>query len=399
MKIMNKALNFLVLGSISFGVITPIITNSIKNKEGIEKQSEKTIKKYTNFLNDVSSIENPKENIFQNVEEKTKEEFQILFDKNEKNFKNSKYSKNFNIKNDSTQKVENYVSEEEKMDKIFTNYKKLKSGELKIKDILKMQENYYEKNKEQFNNFLEKENETIDKLGNLSEKKSYINNVNKQTNTNISSDEITVKNLENVKNFRKNLEKLKNYENSLYGLAIASSTLTAVAWASAAFYWTSAFWSWGATIPAAVASTIQASLLTYFTNESFNTYYDVQRKRYENEKILNDGNFEITEKIANQILSDFKNGKYKSDSAKSLATNLGLVTNVPWLAKVTIKKVVSKIVDHFFGSRIANFLAKSANAKIILKSTSWATPIGFIITAIDIAITSSNLITAIVFSS
>lgn len=212
--------------------------------------------------------------------------------------------------------------------------KKIKSGDLSPSSILKLEKKYSSENSENYKKIItdilnySKNFKTIDnkKITNLNYNvKSYVNksfvDINNYSQENgsylISIDK-------NQYNFFMNLEKEKNrlfqYENKIYVFAIASATLTAAAWALSVFYW-SAWWMFGANIPFAIASTTKASIMTYFTTESWNNYYDTKNARIQIENYLNSPDYKETKKAILYLLKEKSVEKDMSDSTIKFIIN------------------------------------------------------------------------------
>lgn len=290
--------------------------------------------------------------------------------------------------------------------------KKIKSGDLSPSSILKLEKKYSSENSENYKKIItdilnySKNFKTIDnkKITNLNYNvKSYVNksfvDINNYSQENgsylISIDK-------NQYNFFMNLEKEKNrlfqYENKIYGFAIASATLTAAAWALSVFYW-SAWWMFGANIPFAIASTTQASIMTYFTTESWNNYYDTKNARIQIENYLNSPDYKETKKAILYLLKEKSVEKDMSDSTIKFIINT-LVPNtffpklISSIAKKSLSKFITSIMSKAYVNigksifknivkKIESYLSKLALKKSIVAATSWASPAATVISILD----------------
>lgn len=104
-------------------------------------------------------------------------------------------------------------------------------------------------------------------------------NFNEAVNQAIESHKLQNQEVDKAIEYAKNqISNLIEKNEIIYGFAITSATLTAIAWAVAAYYFAVATWTFGSTIPFAIAASIQAGIMTYFTNESFNEHYGISNE-------------------------------------------------------------------------------------------------------------------------
>ncbi|VEU68176.1 hypothetical protein [Mycoplasmopsis pulmonis] len=253
-------------------------------------------------------------------------------------------------------------------------------------------------------------------------KKSTTNNNQNSTENNIVVDKQTINDLKvefnKIKsNFDESLKKSKNLlyhlENYLIGLKTfntLSATLSAASWALFLWYSAQSVFTFGASTPLAIAVGIQSGIMTYFTNEGFNTQYEVEKQIKEIKEELN--SYEL-----NKVKENFEKGfdnwyenlmKFKRDVFDS-PSGLLRVANVITSPSKTRNKLFSelpkklseKLADQisqktFKNQFLNNFLKKFStnltSKRAILIGTTWASPIGTIISVLDSIVGTTNMI-------
>ncbi|MDZ7293712.1 hypothetical protein [Mycoplasmopsis pulmonis] len=203
---------------------------------------------------------------------------------------------------------------------------------------------------------------------------------------------------------------LENYLKGLKAFNVLSATLTAASWALFSWYAAQSLWTFGTAIPFAVAVGVQSSIMTYFTSESFNTQYEVEKQIKEIKNELN--SYQI-----NKLKEDFKKGFrnwYKnlmelkediffSPSAElknfNLFTSRSKIRNEIFneLPKELSKELANKISrktfkNHFLSNVLKKFSTNLTSKRAILIGTAWASPIGNIINLLDSVVGAANLL-------
>lgn len=226
---------------------------------------------------------------------------------------------------------------------------------------------------------------------------------------------------EKLKNYIEYLEKVEQKNKTFNSVSIA---LTAVAWGLAAAYTAAAFWTFGATIPQAVSATIQATVSTIFLKMSIDEEKEV-------EKNLADirGFYYSTEL---NIMTEFFNKKYKeiqdifnkqNDNAEVIIDYLKnkfiykpLIKGISDLFEKKAKNLIPIFQKNYvkFVNTIKNYkptkfirfvsaiqtlnktfenlIAKSAEKKILMITTSILNPIGEFLEVLDNWISFLNLV-------
>ncbi|MGY6171876.1 hypothetical protein ACW95P_00845 [Candidatus Mycoplasma pogonae] len=247
---------------------------------------------------------------------------------------------------------------------------------------------------------------------------------------------------ENIKKLRKSVDIhkiqrsrdiLKDYLRDVKIFNGINAGLTAVAWGLVATYTAAAFWTFGGTIPNAIAAGVQAGITTYFLNESFNMQYSLEETLSDLNKILDSEEIVIVEKLMGMSYNDFLNeikkpntpfhhlGKSEILTIVDLTTKfsairlLGTMT-IEALIKKIIEKVglnigndlliknniafsLSKFTDYIenkvfknITSRITAFASKIAGKRAALLATSWASPIGAVLSIVETIVSVSSII-------
>lgn len=274
--------NKFLIGTIAFSLATTTVLIPINNKHNIEMQTSKS-SDYDDskgkILNDVNQLENITkiDNSNKNIEAQISY-FNKNFDKEiqkkffndidvEEAIKQADSTTKSNIK--ISQKIKtnnsNFGNNNFKLNKkidLKETVEKIKSGDLSPSSILNLEKKYKYENSKNYKKII---TDIFHDSKNIKKNNEELTNVNYVLNSHIIKNSlINIKNFsensdsynitidKNQYNFFMNLEKEKNilfqYEKKTYGFAIASATLTAAAWAIAAFYW-AAWWMFGGNIP------------------------------------------------------------------------------------------------------------------------------------------------------
>lgn len=432
--------NKFLIGTIAFSLATTAVLVPINNKHNIENQTSKSsdyddskgkILNDINQLESIIKIDNSNKNI-----EKQISYFDKNFDKEvQKNFFNNinveevvKHAgsitksniaiyeksklKNFNLKN------QNFNTN--KKSDLKEIVEKIKSGDLSPSSILNLEKKYANENSENYKKII---TDIFDNSKNIKTKNKELTNLKYISNSYIVKNSlINIKNLsqnsdlctisidKNQYNFFMNLEKEKNrlfqYEKKNYNFAIASATLTAAAWAIAAFYW-AAWWMFGGNIPFAVAATAQAVVMTYFTTESWNNYYDTKNARINIENYLNSSEYKEAKEEILILLEEKSVEKITLDSIITFVINRtaskiidkfvekiatkDLSIFVSALFKKTYQKIGNNILKNV-AKKIKSYLSKLAMKKWIILATDWASPALFFVSKLDSIISLDELI-------
>lgn len=320
------------------------------------------------------------------------------------------------------------------MDKIYEYTTKIINGDLLIEDIQnnmdklkKTNENLYNevKNKIDSDIDLAMSNEVDDKeiaIYSSEEKinnKSYSNfliknNYNFTTNNNQNDSRniyVTNDDYEEIMALEKKKNILNDYLNALNGLKVSSATLTGIAWGVAAFYWT-AWWMWGANVAFAVAATTQAGIMTWFTNESWNTYKYYDKIKKQMETVLKSDEYKIWYDILKENINSFNKDELRKKGEISFSISIALLLlDVPGRTKEVLNILISKGLNSFAKTTLFKIVAKNLGKKafafannailkkVIVKATAWANPISVAISAVDTVLSITSSAIDIVFST
>lgn len=425
--------NKFLISLITFSLATTAVLIPISNNHSIDMQNNKTYghnNSNDKVLNNIEELENSikinnsnknidsqisyfDQNFDKNIQKKFFENINTdeimkqansLIKSNAKISEKSKFN-SYNLKN---KEINKNINQENNLKDII---KKIKSGELSPSSILKIEKKYSSENSESYKKIItdilndSKKFKTINKkITNLNYNvKSYVNKSFVDIdNSSQDNDSYLISIDKNQYNFFMDLEKQKNrlfqYENKIYGFAIASATLTAAAWVLSVFYW-SAWWMFGANIPFAIASTTQASIMTYFTTESWNNYYDTKNARIQIENYLNSSDYKETKEAILYLLNEKSVKKDMSNfTIKFIISTLVPNTFFPKLISRFLKKGLSKAITSIMSKLYANlgksifknilkkiesYLSKLSLKKSILAATSWASPASTVISILD----------------
>ncbi|MGY6171728.1 hypothetical protein ACW95P_00065 [Candidatus Mycoplasma pogonae] len=236
-----------------------------------------------------------------------------------------------------------------------------------------------------------------------------------------------------IEKLRKSIDSISKYLSSVKGFNIASATLTAAAWGLAATYTAAAFWTFGGTIPSAIAAGVQAGISTYFLNESFEMQYSLESTLNELNEILETDEWKIIEKLLkmpyNEFMSEIQKTtkgfkklgvadiltivdltstfsairmaggkgieaitkkiieKIAAKTSSNLLKNYVGFTAIPKLTKFIYEKVVNKSAV-----KITSFASNLVGKRAALVATAWASPIGSIISLFDTVVSVSSII-------
>lgn len=229
--------------------------------------------------------------------------------------------------------------------------------------------------------------------------------------------------------------KLDNFLNkyqSLYDankvFNIISATLASVSWALFLSYSAAAFWTFGATIPLAASAGLQSSIMTIFVYESFESQKAIEEDLNRIKNFKNSTEYERIIKFSGMSFEEFKANFKKELKAKkpdlifiynilNLATKNSAVKMVVKHITQNLKEMlVSKIVGKLSGNQVfAKSISKiifkksffSASESIIklsttigtkraiLFTTSFANPLGSLVSALDSLLSGISVITNI----
>lgn len=423
--------NKFLIGTIAFSLATTAVLVPINSKHNIETQTSKSsdyddskgkILNDVNQLESIIRIDNSNKNIKAQIS---------YFDQNfnkevQKNFFNDinveevvKHADSFTKSNIAISEKSKLKNSNLKTENFNTNNKsdlkeiveKIKSGDLSPSSILNLEKKYANENSENYKKIItdifdnskniKKQNKELTNLKYISN--SYIakNSLINVKNLSQNSDSCTISIDKNQYNFFMNLEKEKNrlfqYEKKNHTFAIASATLTAAAWAISDFYW-AAWWMFGGNIPFAVAATSQAVVMTYFTTESWNNYYDTKNARINIENYLNSSEYKKTKEEILLLLDEKNVKKIMSDSAITFFINSSASIIIDKLVKKISTKNLSIFISALFKKtyqeignnilknvlkKIRSYLSKLTIKKWIILATNWASPALFFVSQLD----------------
>lgn len=423
--------NKFLIGAIAFSLATTAVLVPINSKHNIETQTSKS-SNYDDskgkILNDVNQLESiiRIDNSNKNIEAQISYFNQNFNKEVQKNFFSDidveevvKHADSFNTSNIVISEKSKLKNSNLKNENINTNNKsdlkeiveKIKSGDLSPSSILNLEKKYANENSENYKKII---TDIFDNSKNIKTKNKELTNLKYISNSYIAKNSlVNVKNLsqnsdlctisidKNQYNFFMNLEKEKNrllqYEKKNRTFAIASATLTAAAWAISAFYWAS-WWMFGGNIPFAVAATTQAVVMTYFTTESWNSYYDTKNARIIIENYLNSSEYKETKEEILLLLEEKNVEKIMSDSAitfflnrsasiiidkiveKVARKNLSALINA--LVKKTYQEIGNNILKNVL-KKIRSYSSKLIIKKWIILATDWASPALFFVSQLD----------------
>lgn len=436
--------NKFLIGTIAFSLATTTVLIPINNKHNIEMQTSKS-SDYDDskgkILNDVNQLENITkiDNSNKNIEAQISY-FNKNFDKEiqkkffndidvEEAIKQADSTTKSNIK--ISQKIKtnnsNFGNNNFKLNKkidLKETVEKIKSGDLSPSSILNLEKKYKYENSKNYKKII---TDIFHDSKNIKKNNEELTNVNYVLNSHIIKNSLNIKNFsensdsynitidKNQYNFFMNLEKEKNilfqYEKKTYGFAIASATLTAAAWAIAAFYW-AAWWMFGGNIPFAIAATTQATLMTYFTTESWHNYYDTRSARIKIEDYLNSPEYKETKEEILFLLEENSVEKRMSESVIIFTINLigsKIIDKlVKKLARKKLDTLIRKTLIHYYQKigntilknvikKIKSYLSKLAIKKWIILATSWASPAFFFVSRLDSILSWNELFIDLLF--
>ncbi|MDZ7293773.1 hypothetical protein [Mycoplasmopsis pulmonis] len=262
-------------------------------------------------------------------------------------------------------------------------------------------------------------------------KKSTSSNTNNNQNNTQNNSDVDIQSLNDLKaefnnikiNFDESLKKSKNLlyhlESYLIGLKVfngLSAALSAASWALFLWYSAQSILTFGASTPLAVAVGIQSGIITYFTNEGFNTQYEVEKQIKEIKEKLN--SYEL-----NKVKENFEKGfdnwyenlmEFKRDIFAS-PSGIGRIINVvsPFspvrislfnlLPKALSEKITNLIAQKTFKNNfliniVKKFSTNLTSKRAVLIGTTWASPIGTIISALDAVVGATSLIFDIAYN-
>ncbi len=397
MKRIKKIMPALGFAAIIAGaaIVVPILNqNQITNQISIRNQNEKA-KQIKQF-----------ENISMKEVESTLDDLLEKFD-----LGTSKGQSLFALDKETSLMQEGMKNIKENKEQILNLVSNIKDGKLLTSDIQKQQQEYINKNQEEYKKVIE--DYGIENLVDYSNSENTIklfsnelNSINITTNTETTGNKVS--NLGNgtisitidkdieafIKNARKKYDTFNKYVEVQKNLAISSSVLTGIAWGVAAWYW-GAWFMFGANVPFAIAATVQATTLTWFNVESWKSVHFMEGQLKELSSIILSDDYKEIEKIVN--------GSYKDKFVDYTTGAIALIVDVTsfhyWISsgfKIIYTKI-GKIFDlsknflinnvELISKMITKFATKTTANEIVLKSTLWANPIGWIITIIDSGLT------------
>lgn len=417
---MNKKVKKTILWSSLFALplasITPIvIANSNTNTSVSVNTSNSNLEKKLSLNQKINNEEQKR--IFNNVDVND-----VL---NQVTNINSQLYRNMQSNSNDVNNVKNVYEEINKnIDKFTEITQNILDGHLTIDEINSNLNNYKNNNVTEYSDILNEINTSIEEIkyeesqintanyfSNITRSSSEFEKINSVTIVDDNGDKVTITSDQLAFYSRAEffLSRLIMYRDKTYGVAIASSVLTAASWAIAAFYW-SAWWMFGGNVPFAVAATVQASVSTIVTNDSFNDYYKTRDQVNELSSIVYSSDFKDYKDMSDFLLT--KCEKYLSDGAIDFTKMLGGLTTYPRLLKKFFEsKIVNKISDFIikFGKkisefvsktgtsifkkflsninkRVSSFLSKTMTNKVTMKAVSWASPATTVISVLDIVL-------------
>ncbi len=380
-------------------IAVPILNqNQITNQITIKNQNEKEtqIKQFKNVT--MEEVENTLDDLLENFDLET-----------------SRGASLFALDKESKLMQEGVKNIKENKEQVLNLVSDIKDGKLLISDIQKQQQEYINKNQVEYKKLMGEYN--IENFIDYSNPQNTTQLFTNKLNTiNIQTNSETIKNKVNdlgdgtisitldkdveifIKNARQKYNTFKKYTKVQRDLAISSSVLTGIAWGVAAWYW-SAWFFFGANVPYAIAATVQATTLTWFNVESWKSVHFMERQLKELNNIISSNDYNEIEKIVN--------GSYKEKIVDYKTGATALIIDIAsfhyWLSEgiKIINTKIGKIFDfgrnflmdnvEAISTMIKKLASKTSFNETVLKSTSWANPIGCIITLIDFGLTLTSL--------